>query len=183
MNGCVWKDIPGWEGKYQASSDGRVRSLDRDVWAYDPVGRFRPRRYRGRELKAGVGKNGYRLVCLVENDQREYRYIHDLVLAAFVGPRPDGTECCHNNGVRADNRLANLRYDTRSANSRDREKHGTVRPPRWEASGMAKLTDEAVRDIRDNYRKGEWSEAARLYDVSPTTVRFAAIYQSWTHLE
>ena len=52
------------------------------------------------------------------------KYIHRLVLEAFVGPCPEGMETCHNNGVRTDNRLENLRWDTSSANNDDIVKHG-----------------------------------------------------------
>jgi hypothetical protein len=51
--------------------------------------------------------------------RREYRYVHDLVLLAFVGAKPAGLEVCHGDGVKTNNRLSNLRYDTRSANALD----------------------------------------------------------------
>lgn len=53
----------------------------------------------------------------------DFYYVHDMVLAAFVGPKPAGLEVCHWNGIRGDNRLDNLRYDTRKANAQDRERH------------------------------------------------------------
>jgi len=177
-----WRDVPGWEGRYQVSDDGRCRSLDRVVIALNPKGVLAPRRYRGTELRGGRIKNGYIMFCLIENCAKEHRYAHDLVLTAFVGPRPDGCESCHNNGIRSDNRLENLRWDTRAANSADRRKHGTEAPLKGEACSSAKLTDDAVRDIRENYQKGEWSEAARSLGVSPTTVRAAALGIQWRHV-
>lgn len=51
--------------------------------------------------------------------------VHRLVMAAFVGPCPDGIEVCHNNGNPADNRLSNLRYGTHSENQLDQVKHKT----------------------------------------------------------
>jgi hypothetical protein len=51
--------------------------------------------------------------------------VHQLVLEAFVGPRPRGMESCHNNGNQTDNRLVNLRWDTKSENNLDRVRHGT----------------------------------------------------------
>lgn len=177
-----WLDIPGWEGKYQISEDGRCRSLDRTILALTPHGSLGLRHYRGRELRGGRTKKGYLLFCLTENSGKEHRYAHDLVLSAFVGPRPDGAEVCHNNGVRSDNRLANLRYDTRSGNARDMLVHGTAGLNRGQANGNAKLTEDAVRDIRGNYCKGEWSDAARHYDVTPATVRHVALGQTWRHI-
>lgn len=54
------------------------------------------------------------------------RYVHRLVLETFVGPRPEGMEACHNNGDPTDNRLGNLRWDTRSENVKDAVRHGVV---------------------------------------------------------
>lgn len=52
------------------------------------------------------------------------RYVHQLVLEAFVGPRPEGMEACHWNDVCTDNRLENLRWDTTSANRHDQVRNG-----------------------------------------------------------
>lgn len=58
-------------------------------------------------------------------DVARTRKIHHLVLEAFVGPRPDGLETCHNDGVPANNWLTNLRWDTKPNNAKDRRVHGT----------------------------------------------------------
>ena len=126
-----WRPIPGWEGAYEASSFGRVRSVDRTIVVRNPGGVLGPRRFRGRVLRAGRIKNGYYLVSFTgPGRKREYRYVHDLVLLAFVGPKPAGLEVCHNDGTRDNNRLENLRYDTRQANAQDRWKHGTMLRPK-----------------------------------------------------
>src|SRR3546814_4878852 len=80
--------------------------------------------------------------------KRRCAYVHDLVTEAFIGPKPRGLEVCHNNGTRNDNRLVNLRYDTRSANAMDRHLHGTLPNIRGEECLSAKLTEEDVRWIR-----------------------------------
>mgnify|MGYP001582539356 CR=1 FL=1 len=83
----MWKDVPGWEGVYQVSDDGRVRSLTRRVLC----SRFENdwRTFTGRELKAGIAAKGYLMVSLIAPQrEREYRYVHDLVLRAFVGDPP-----------------------------------------------------------------------------------------------
>ena len=114
-----WRDIPRWEGLYQVSDQGRVRSLDRIV-----PGRSGPTRYKGKVLKAALTGNGkgYPWVSLVMTGagRKENWYVHDLVLLTFVGSKPPGLEVCHENAVKTDARLRNLRYDTRSANARDR---------------------------------------------------------------
>jgi len=64
------------------------------------------------------------VTTLSRNADYHRRYIHHLVLEAFVGPRPPGTECCHRNDIKTDNRLENLRWDTSSANMYDRVRNG-----------------------------------------------------------
>src|SRR5258706_15767097 len=88
-----WRPVPGWEGYYEVSDLGRVRSVTRMT-----RGRFGPTRYQGRFLKSSWrGRKGgnYLGVQFTRLDERKYFYVHSLVLLAFVGPKPDGFECCH----------------------------------------------------------------------------------------
>ena len=116
----VWKAIPGWEGLYEASTHGRVRSLDRNFIARSG----KTYKSRGRILKLVTETNGYMRVCLSKNSVRKPKSVHRLVLETFVGACPAGMEACHNNGNRADNRLENLRWDTPRQNNQDTIKHG-----------------------------------------------------------
>lgn len=112
----MWRVIPGWEW-YEASDDGQVRSLDRPG---------RP----GRVLVQSPTSNGYLGVQLSGNGRRRSMRTHWLVMLAFVGPRPDGWDTRHLNGIKTDNRLANLRYGTKSENEFDKVTHGTHRNAR-----------------------------------------------------
>lgn len=98
--------VPGWP-QYQVSDLGRVRG------------------YRGRLLKGLELGDGYRGIILCGEHGQQRRYIHELVLTTFAGERPTGHYACHNNGVRDDNRLANLRWDTPRSNNLDQILHGT----------------------------------------------------------
>lgn len=109
-----WCPVIGEEGRYEVSSHGRVRSLTRFVPGRQGV-------VQGRVLKPRPTPTGYLRVGIARRD----RYIHHLVLEAFVGPCPDGMECCHNNGDRGDNRPSNLRWDTRLGNCQDIIAQGT----------------------------------------------------------
>ena len=103
-----WKDIPGYEGLYMASDRGRV-------WSY-----------RKKIILPGyVLPIGYKVHTLSKDKKKSLHYVHRLVLVTFVGPPPIGMEGCHGNGNALDNRLKNLRWDTRSGNVRDMIKHGT----------------------------------------------------------
>lgn len=116
-----WLPVTGWEGYYEVSSEGEVRSLDR----YVTLSNGGKRRYKGKRLSPGVNRHGYPTVALTRPGKRQTMKVHRMVLTAFVGPCPDGMEACHNNGDRGDARLANLRWDTPSNNQRDRRRHGT----------------------------------------------------------
>ena len=114
-----WRPVVGYEGIYEVSDMGRVRSLPREV----NRGRAGYITMPGRVLKPHVER--YARLRLVSTDGRgSTRYVHRLVAEAFHGPCPGGMEVCHENGQHLDNRAENLRYDTRAGNQRDLVKHG-----------------------------------------------------------
>jgi len=108
----TWKDIPGYEGQYQISTLGNVRSFRRSVAP--------------KLLKPGRMPQGHLSVALGRNNSQ---CVHKLVLLAFVGPAPYKHECRHLNGNPSDNRLENLRWGTRSENILDAVRHGTWMTP------------------------------------------------------
>ena len=99
-----WLPVVGYEGDYEVSSKGRVKS-----------------HIRGRILRGGLHDAGYRKYYLRGG---EVKYGHELVLEAFVGPRPEGHHCCHSDGNPGNNSLENLRWDTVSNNRYDTVRHG-----------------------------------------------------------
>lgn len=116
-----WLPVVGYEGSYEVSELGRVRSLDRTV-----EGRRGPQRIRGKVLVAVRDvRLGHQLVNVCSDGKQRTRYVHQLVLEAFVGPRPDGMVCRHLNGDPTDNRIINLRWGTPSENIQDQLTHGT----------------------------------------------------------
>lgn len=139
-----WRAVPGYEGAYEVSSLGRVRSLDRVVES-PTAKRGYPKLMRGRLLKPQRHSAGYLHVGL----SRRIRIISHLVLEAFRGPRPDGEEACHNNGDKWNNVLGNLRWGTHTYNCADRVAHGTS--PDGEQNAMCKLSLAEVVAIRARY--------------------------------
>jgi hypothetical protein len=142
MNAIIgeeWKAVPGWEGCYEVSDQGRVRSLDR--WTVNQRRRFFP----GKLLIPLNGTNGYKHVCLYSAPRHKQVEIHRLVMLTFVGPCPDGMEVAHGDRNKHNNRLSNLRYDTRAGNLADTRIHGTHRE--GETCVRSKLTAAEVTEI------------------------------------
>ena len=137
----IWKAIPGYEGFYSVSSLGRVRAEKRQV-----EGKLSSVRTLPQKLMIPTNNGGYLQVCLSRNKSQLCRKVHVLVMLAFVGERPDGLEVAHKNGIRHDNRLENLRYDTKFGNCQDKKLHGTQ--PRGTQIRRSKLTEEQVKAIR-----------------------------------
>lgn len=117
-----WRPIPGWDGYYEVSDHGRVRSVERVVTSKTGVRRVFPSVVR---RPGPHGNSGHRGVPLGRNGRAVMRQVHRLVLEAFIGPAPDGMECLHLDGDPTNNRLDNLRWGTRSENLRDAVRHGT----------------------------------------------------------
>lgn len=122
-----WRTIPGYEGHYEVSSLGRVRSLDRYVPTTSKAKTRYDRLQKGLVLKLrSFGQPpGYAGVSLHKVLVRENRYVHRMVCTEFHGPPPLGTEVRHLNGIKTDNRAVNLAWGTHSENERDKFGHGT----------------------------------------------------------
>jgi hypothetical protein len=139
---------------------GRVRSLDRTVFAINRWGDLAPRRYRGQLLAVlpNAERGGYNYVNLHDRGQH-MRRVAVLVAAAFIGPRPDGLQVCHEDGINTRDHASNLYYGTPAQNTADKLRHGAV--PFGEAHANATLTQEEVEWIRAQPRRGQAAIGAR----------------------
>ena len=109
----VWKDIPYYEGLYEASNMGRVRSVDREV--RHPRGGVHV--IKGKVLKSGVAGGGYLQVVLYKDGNSRAFKVHRLVYAAFCGEIPNGYDVNHIDECKTNNRLDNLNLMTRKENN------------------------------------------------------------------
>ena len=107
-----------------------------------------------------------------------------MVLETFVGPCPKGMEACHNNDIKTDNRLSNLRWDTKSNNTFDAINHNKHVNNKGERSGQAKLTEQNVHIIIYMYYTGLFSQPtlAKLYNIGHSTVYNIVNKRKWKHL-
>lgn len=169
----TWRPIPGFEGFWSASSEGRIRR-DYEI----AISNGLPRgagyikklptdgRYQITRLSRGDGK----MVC---------RRVHILVALAFLGPKPTPLHHVnHKNGDKLDNRVVNLEYATR----RENEDHAVAHQlhPWGERHAAHKLTAEQVYAIRASREKQ--SVLTARYGISRTTVQAIKHRRTWRHL-
>jgi hypothetical protein len=174
-----WRDIKGWEGFYQVSSEGRVRSLDRTIAQRSRWG-IQTRVFKSRILKPILCTNGYLCVDLSRpGTGRERLLIHRLVAFSFCGQPQEGHEVCHLNGTRADNRAVNLRWGSRASNHADKVLHGT--DFRGVKNPQCKLSVQAVISIRRSNLRIK--ELAARYNVSETTISNIRTHKRWCAVE
>lgn len=156
-----WLPVSGYEGFYEVSDHGNVRSIK--------TGKVKSYTLDKQQNRPFMG--------LWKNNKIKIFKPHTLVLTAFVGSRPKGLECCHNDGNPWNNKLENLRWDTAQSNQQDRAKHGTSN--RGERCASAKLTETQVAAIRVDSRLQR--EIAADYGVRENTISRIKSGVRWAH--
>lgn len=171
----IWKPIEGFPD-YDVSSLGRVRS-----WrAYRGIGRRATPRIIGdipAFTKSGRPKTTTNYLRSPSGEAEAFA-THRLVLAAFVGPCPEGMEGCHWDGNPFNNRLDNLRWDTRKANIADARRHGT-----HSSVTRSPLTAADVLEIRAAPSKwGVLTRLGRRFGVGASAILKIRRRQAWKHV-
>lgn len=174
----TYRDVPGYTG-YRVGDDGTVWTCWEQV--SNPTGR------RGRVF---ILSNIWHPLALTPNKTtgrihvrlaRRTLLVHRLVLEAFVGPCPEGLECCHEDGDPMNNTVGNLRWGTRESNYADSVRHGTR--PLGERHALAKLTDDIVRKARLDHAGGtSLGRLSREHGVSLQSMSAAVRRKTWKHV-
>lgn len=187
MNDCalspeIWKPIPGYKRYYKISNHGRVKSIPRKVKVITPGKKSWHRKFPGVIIKGRANHCGHVGVILFKNGHGRYRFIHSLVLIAFVGPKPKGTQCCHWDGNPSNNTISNLRWGTPKDNSLDKQRHNTM--IKGEKHSQAKLTERDILEIRRLYseEKTSKSQLATRYKVSWQAIYLIVNRRRWKHI-
>lgn len=157
-----WREIAGYDGWYEVSNLGRVRS-----WMPTGKGHKRLAEARIRKLVPNL-RGGYLTVMLMRNKQRTLRYVHHLVLEAFVGPRSEGMEGRHKDGDALNNVPSNLAWATHPENEQDKFAHGTHTS--GERNGGAKFTNEQAAQIQERTQTETVTALATEFGVSIATI-------------
>jgi hypothetical protein len=180
----IWKDISGYEGIYQISNLGRVKSLSRYTKNGGGVLCLRKETFLTHSLSA----KGYHRVKLYKDDGKiKHTFsIHKLVALSFLDNSHNLPEINHKDGIKDNNRKSNLEWCTRSHNIRETYKLHLRPENTYKGSGnkMAKLTEEQVLQIRERYSKGEifQTELAKEYHVVHSLIGMIINRKIWNHI-
>lgn len=171
-----WRPVVGYEGLYEVSDLGNVRSLTRTVTRYLRSG---PREitFAGRTRKPNT-TGFYNTISLGKDGKGRTFTIHRLVAEAFLGPRPHDRETTHLDGNARNNALTNLAYRTAKQNANDKREHGTLIAGATHYA--AKLTESDAQAIRASTEQIE-ALAAR-YGITQNAVKRIRYNQTWNHL-
>lgn len=167
-----WKAIPGYEGYYEASDLGRIRSVERIV----PHGRHGTCRQKSKVLKPALDAHQYPRVALSMGDALRTYTVHRLIALTFLGKRPEGNQINHKSGVKTDNSVSNLEYCTQSENALHSYRIGLQKPKPGSLNNNAKLTEQDVKEIRDYVRLSRKKyygrdDLAKKYGVSSAHIK------------
>jgi len=172
----IWKPILSCPG-YEASSLGRIRSFWKFVGPGPRLLSDQPQRILARWLD----NCGYYRVQIKNGNKT----IHRLVAEAFRGPCPPGQQCRHLDGVRTNVDETNLCWGTFEEQGIDKIKHdNNGNRIRGEKQWKAKLTASEVKEIRELYTQGGYSQPqlGRIFGVSHTQIGYVVHHKSWAHI-
>lgn len=182
----IWKDIIGFEGIYQISNFGRIKSLERLVKCGILNSEFRI--VKERILKPAINRNGYYKVCLKHKFINKTLLVHRLIAQAFI-PNPENKPTInHINGIKTDNRIVNLEWCTMKENNVHAFATGLKRAHNKSinvgaVNSNAKLKEADVLKIRQLLSDGETLGAiAEKYNVGFTAIHKIKIGQTWKNV-
>lgn len=171
----IWKSVAGYEGAYEVSSAGRVRSVDRSVAGKGDA----LRNIGGRILLPAPNRHGYLSVSLWGNNIGKTLAVHKLVAMAFCQAKNGSTHVNHIDSCRSNNHSTNLEWVTRSENMSHASRYGMLRASA-NPKRANKLTLEDVRKIRELRSQGaSYVFIGRKFSVSRETARQICSGGSW----
>jgi len=171
----VWRRI--FDGNYAVSNEGRVKRLTPSKGATPGKILTPVKHFSGKVRKNYI----YHKVALSVFGEVKKRYVHRLVAGAFLGPCPKGMQVNHKDGNTFNNRSENLEYVTNQENALHASAQGLL--VCGEAHADAKLNDDKVRRIREEYSQGvSMAKLASKYGVVVGTIHPLIHRKTWKHV-
>lgn len=185
LPGEIWKDVIEFEGGYEISNFGRLKSLKRIAKTHN-LYKDIERTYPERIIRAGLDSAGYPIVKLSAFGRMKRTSLHRLVTTAFI-PNPENKpEVNHKNGIKTDARLENLEWVTNSENQKHAYKIGlqNANHVRGEESNWVKLTELQVIEIKILLsKKVTLKEIGKIYNVHFSTIWYIKTGKNWGWLK
>lgn len=172
-----WRQVKGYEGLYEVSSLGNVRSVDRVIKYSNGTSNH----HKGRLLKLGCNHRGYPMAMLSKKNKQRNIAVHRLVAEAFICNPENKPTVNHISGVKSDNRVENLEWNTWEENERHSQETGLK--PRGEAHPNSKLNKTKVSEIRRLYPSMTQVELGMKYGVNHRTIGNILNYKTWRHVD
>lgn len=176
----IWKDIVGYEGHYQVSNTGQIKSLARKIW-YESKGRVKAHfKLRAEKILAQrVGTTGYLQISLCLESERKLVSLHRVMAEAFV-PNPENKpEVNHKDTNKLNNTIQNFEWMTHAENMAHSLENG--RHVKGDTHPMAKITETDVRSIRAAVGAKPKDLAAK-YGVCTDQIYLILKRKSWAHV-
>lgn len=174
----VWSPIRNYEGYYEISNKGRVKSIKRIVETKN--GKYS---VKGKILSIGVDTKGYNHVILTKCGKSHARRIHQLIAQSFIPNPLHLLYVNHKNGIKTDNRVENLEWCTVRQNNLHALNNG-LNFNFTETHGMSKLTNNDVIEIRKLIKyKIKLKDIAKIFNIHKNTISSIKTGRTWKRLK
>lgn len=178
----IWKDIPDFEGLYQVSNLGNVKTLERTTKNKQGTCLRKEKL-----LNLNISNRGYVNVKLYNTSKniKKTIFVHKLVGLCFLNNANQYKEINHIDGNKLNNNINNLEWCSRSHNVKEAYRLNLRKETTYKGEGniTSKLKDVDVLKIRDLYNKGiSMIKISEMYKVVPGTIGFIVKNQTWTHI-
>ena len=171
----IWKDIEGYEGYYQVSNLGNIRSCDRVVLNHWGNGQHR----KGKLMSPSRSPNGYSIITLQKEGRVKYQTVHRTVATVFIHNPENKPEINHIDGNKDNNTIENLEWVTTAENKKHALETGLF-SSKGENNPNVKLTESDVRCIR--LSNVAMKELAEIYNVSRGAISKIKTRRSWKNV-
>jgi hypothetical protein len=174
----IWKDVVGYEGYYQVSNFGRIKSVDRIKHYSNRKASF----LKGRVMSSSKNACGYERLDIRKDNVKKQFLLHRLIAEAFIPNTDNKPEVNHINGIKDDNRVCNLEWVTHDENMKHAYNMGVGTARRGSDNGLSKLAEIDVYNIKYNLHFVNTPHLTKIYSVSKSTIEKVRSNRSWTHI-
>ncbi len=175
----IWKDVIGYEGLYEISNYGRIKSIARQV-----VSQYRKRTIKEKILKNTTCHYGYTNTCLSKYGDSKLFKVHRLVAIHFI-PNPENKPQVNHKGKnpnKKDNRVWMLEWVTNKENADHFSSTNLRNQALGEKASKSKLTEKDVLEIRALKDKLSNRKIAKIYNVTPQSINAVLLKKTWRHI-